>query len=95
MLDTIIEFLLKRFVISGIFIPIILIIKFRLYKKLENGTERFHHFFYYTYSNIATTHNPQRKKDKKLQNSLFIIFLILLFIQILVALPLILGNHQS
>ena len=92
MIDNIIHFILHKFIILGILVPIVLVLKFLLYRKLQNGTEKFHDFFYYTYANIATTHNRERKNDKQLQNSLFFILLFLLVMQFVLSIPMLLNS---
>ncbi len=87
MVDNFLHFIIKKFIIIGILVPAILVYKYIVYRNLKNGSERVHDFFYYTYANIATTHNPQRKKEKQLQNTLFYILLILLALQFVISIP--------
>lgn len=87
MIETILHFILRKFIIIGVLVPAVLISKYVVYRKLKNGTENFTHFFYYTHANIATTHNRERKKEKKLQNNLFFILLTLLVLQVVISIP--------
>ena len=87
MIDTVIHFLLKKFIIIGILVPLVLIYKLIVFKRLKNGTATFFDFFYYTHANIATTHNRDRKKEKQLQNYLFFILIVLLLLQLIISIP--------
>lgn len=88
MIDTIIHFILRKFIIIGILVPIVLILKFVVYRKLQTSTSHLTDFFFYSYSNIATTHNPERKKNKATQNNLFILLLLLIVLQLILLIPL-------
>ena len=93
MIDTVLHFILKNFIIIGILVPAVLISKYYVYRKLQNGTESFADFFYYTHANIATTHDRLRKKEKKLQNNLFFILLTLIILQFVISIPWLLNNN--
>ena len=87
MLDNIIHFIIKNFVIIGFLMPLVLIYKFIIYKRTKSNSTRPSDFFYFSHSNIATTHSKERKKDKQLQNSLFIILIFLLILQLVLMIP--------
>ena len=87
MVDAIIHFILHKFIIIGFLVPIVLVLKFIVYRRLQNGNGHFLDFFYHSYSNIATTHNRERKKDKKRQNFLFILLIFLVFLQLILSIP--------
>ena len=87
MLDNLIHFIINNFIIPGVLLPLVLIVKFIVYKRIETNSTRPTDFFYFTYANIATTHSRDRKKDKQLQNSLFIILIFLLILQLILMIP--------
>ena len=87
MFDNLIHFIIKNFIIIGVMMPIVLVFKFLVYKRIQTNSTRFSDFFYFSYANIATTHNKERKKDKQLQNSLFIILIFLLLLQLILMIP--------
>ena len=87
MLDNLIHFIINNFIILGVLLPLVLIVKFIVYKRIETNSTRPTDFFYFTYANIATTHSRDRKKDKQLQNSLFIILIFLLILQLILMIP--------
>ena len=89
MVDTIIHFILRKFIIIGFLVPIVLVLKFIIYRRLQNGTGHPVDFFYHSYSNIATTHNRERKKDKERQNFLFILLVLLIILQLILSIPVI------
>ena len=95
MLDNLIHFIINKFIILGVLVPLILIIKFFVYKRIKTNSTRPSDFFYFTYSNIATTHSKDRKKDKQLQNSLFIIFIFLLILQLILMIPFISSSKET
>ena len=87
MLDNLIHFIINNFIILGVLLPLVLIVKFIVYKRIETNSTRPTDFFYFTHANIATTHSRDRKKDKQLQNSLFIILIFLLILQLILMIP--------
>lgn len=87
MLDNIIHFIIRNFVIIGFLVPLVLVFKFIIYKRTVSNSTRPSDFFYFSYANIATTHSKERKKDKQHQNSLFIILIFLLILQLVLMIP--------
>ena len=87
MLDNLIYFIINNFIILRVLLPLVLIVKFIVYKRIESNSTRPTDFFHFTYANIATTHSRDRKKDKQLQNSLFIILIFLLILQLILLIP--------
>ena len=95
MLDNIIHFIINNFIILGVLVPLVLIVKFIVYKRIKTISTRPTDFFYFTYANIATTHSKDRKKDKQLQNSLFIVLIILLILQLVLMIPFLSSYKES